>query len=561
MNEEHARLRGVLAQAFNNKILCMRGFARIKYLAMTSRVDSRYQRNIDEGHEDGLQEFLHRGHYCFFPELILGVSLEGIGSKDPHGDMRTLAASVEDGTGFQLRAFGDKGIMMSSFVQGHTSADAFDDGYVALSITGLPTQRDNRCLFRIDGNHRLNVVEKMLEGHEGDPLGFEMQVPYCLVIFETEKQCLEQSAVYFHNINFHHLPVPEDHLLRLVVDNRDLFGDEALREDPSLGKKYFLARKFESGYSKLTARILGVFPDLEKYWSGFLVRSFGLLLERPADVYESCNAGRTGEAIQNRRRIKKLLVDGVAEDALIKNFAEYLDEVFQCVIEGRGSAMLSNLNAETFAAVAYERHRSREDMAGFLSWYSSNRFGQLKGEVIDSAEDYRRHISAAELVEMYENFAQQKGHEIFVSMAFGKDETENHYMVIERVVREINKEIKPPIPLIVHRVDYMDLGYSYEINHKISETIMGCGLLIANLTYVNPNVYHEVGLAMGGAIAQNRNPGENMILILDTSVEKEKCDVGFNLWSYRQIRFTQSEILGQRIKNEILIHFGLKLPV
>lgn len=558
MNEEQTRLRGVLSRAFNNKVLCMRGFARIKYLATTSCVDSRYQRNIDENHEDGLQEFLRRGHYCFFPELIFGISLEGIGSKDPHGDMQTLVASVEAGTGFQLRAFGDKGIMMSSFVQGRTSADAFDDGYVALSISGLPTQRENRCLFRIDGNHRLNVVEKMLEVCKGDSAGADMQVPYCLVIFETEKQCLEQSAVYFHNINFHHLPVPEDHLLRLVVENLDLFRDEVLKEDPSLGKQYFLARKFELDYPKLAVRVTGTFPDLEKYWSGFLVRIFGLLLERPAEVYEADNADQVSGAIPKRSKKTKLLVDGVAEDDLVKNFAVCLEDAIQSIIEGRSSAILPSLNAETLAAVVYERHRSREDMEGFLSWYSSNRFGELKGEVIDAAEDYRRHISASTQVEMYENFARQKGNEIFVSMAFGKEETENHYMVIERVVREINKEIKPPIPLVVHRVDYMDLGYSYEINHKISETIMGCGLLIANLTYVNPNVYHEVGLAMGGAIAQNRNPGENMLLILDTSVEKEKCDVGFNLWSYRQIRFSQSEILGQRIKNEILIHFGFK---
>lgn len=557
MNEEQTRLRGVLAKAFNNKILCMRGFARIKYLAMTSRVDESYQRALDQEHMHGLQEFLNKGHYRFFPELIFGLSLESIGCKDPQKDMEALLSSVETGKGFQVRAFGDQGVMMSSFAQGHVVSDAFDDGYVALSIMGLPTDPEKRCLFRIDGNHRLNVVEKMLKGADNLD-AVDMQVPYCLVIFESQSKCQEHSAVFFHNINFHHLPVPEDHLLKLVIERDDMFRDEALKEDPSLGEKYYLARRFDSIRVEFKKRMLALMPSLATYWYDFLVGSFDLLRKRPVTIHDCSKDVWEGDVLKRRGETRKNLLDGVGDEIVIKEFANHLNDVLVCILnKGQGKAYV-DINAGALIAMVYERHRSQEAMEGFWSWYSSNRLEELKGEILDHAEIYRRHISATELVEMYENFAQQKGHEIFVSMAFGKDETENHYMVIERVVREINNEIKPTVPLVVRRVDCMDRGWAYEINHVIGESIMGCGLLIANLTYVNPNVYHEVGLAMGGALARNRDPGSNMLLILDTSVEKEKCDVGFNLWSFRQIRFTQSEILGQKLKNEILVHFGFK---
>ncbi|MCX7355746.1 MAG: hypothetical protein NTY59_13125 [Alphaproteobacteria bacterium] len=69
-----------------------------------------------------------------------------------------------------------------------------------------------------------------------------------------------------------------------------------------------------------------------------------------------------------------------------------------------------------------------------------------------------------------------------------------------------------------------------------------CGLLIGNLTYCNPNVYHEIGFVMGKARAEGKDV-PNMLLFLDESVtdEKEKF-VGFNLRGIKQLRFTQPEI-------------------
>jgi hypothetical protein len=68
-----------------------------------------------------------------------------------------------------------------------------------------------------------------------------------------------------------------------------------------------------------------------------------------------------------------------------------------------------------------------------------------------------------------------------------------------------------------------------------------CGLLIGNLTYCNPNVYHEIGFLMGKAKAEGADFA-NMLLFLDESVANAKDkSVGFNLHSLNQIRFTAPE--------------------
>jgi hypothetical protein len=80
------------------------------------------------------------------------------------------------------------------------------------------------------------------------------------------------------------------------------------------------------------------------------------------------------------------------------------------------------------------------------------------------------------------------------------------------------------------------------ISDKIIEMMSDCGLLIGNLTYCNPNVYHEIGFVMGKAKAEGKAVA-NMLLFLDESVVAEKDKrVGFNLTGIKQLRFTKVEV-------------------
>ena len=119
---------------------------------------------------------------------------------------------------------------------------------------------------------------------------------------------------------------------------------------------------------------------------------------------------------------------------------------------------------------------------------------------------------------------------------------DDHYAIIQRVAKEISdyNGLKPALK--VERVDWFQDGTSYEINDKFIEMMSDCGLLIGNLTYCNPNVYHEIGFIMGKAKAEGMD-NTNMLLFLDESVGDEKDKrVGFNLVGIKQLRFTQPEL-------------------
>lgn len=63
----------------------------------------------------------------------------------------------------------------------------------------------------------------------------------------------------------------------------------------------------------------------------------------------------------------------------------------------------------------------------------------------------------------------------------------------------------------MERVDWFNDGTSYEISDKIIEMISDCGLLIGNLTFCNPKVYHEVGFVMGKAKAGGKEVADMLL--------------------------------------------------
>jgi len=143
-------------------------------------------------------------------------------------------------------------------------------------------------------------------------------------------------------------------------------------------------------------------------------------------------------------------------------------------------------------------------------------------------------------------------------MPFGKDETENHYQIIESVCKEITDahHLKPALK--VERVDWFEDGTSYEITDKIIEMMSDCGLLIGNLTFCNPNVYHEIGFVMGKAKAEGKETAE-MLVFLDNSVAEAKDKfVGFNITGIKQLRFTQSEEFREGLRKNIKLFFRLE---
>lgn len=547
------KIRGVLARAFDS-VICLRGFADISDLARISCVDSGYQRDLENTHAEEIKSFLRGGRFSFFPEIILGTSVEDLGGTDDV--FEKIKLSAKDGVGFSQIDVGNLGVCISTYVKSgrkmKKSADNFteesqsrlEDDYVTMTITNLPTQEDERCLYRIDGNHRLTAVEQMMKERDVKVKDFK-SVPFCIVIFNKKDTRKQHGAVYFHNINFKQLKVPEEHLLKLVVeDNGGLWTDDVLKDDPSLGPEYYLTRRFVAEKKSLFYRLSLAFPKMRETAYGMVYHCFKFLMSHVCDlVYESDTIVEDGKIKTKGERTKRPIIVWPSNvNKIIAEFSDNLEDVVKTACIQSESAL--NLDRDVFIAMMYYRYLDKSQLSNFAQWVASNRitFSQAT-------------IEYESLISMYEAYKIRQEKTIFVSMEFGKDETENHFKVIKRVVSEINKENGISPGLEVKRVDRVVDGTAYEINHKISDEIEKCGLLIADLTYVNPNVYHEIGLVMGRDIAEGRHPGANLIMILDESVSDDKKIVKFNLHSYKQLRFKQSEDLATKLKEEISEHF------
>ncbi|GAB1233274.1 hypothetical protein UT5_13900 [Ferrigenium sp. UT5] len=98
----------------------------------------------------------------------------------------------------------------------------------------------------------------------------------------------------------------------------------------------------------------------------------------------------------------------------------------------------------------------------------------------------------------------------------------------------------------------------YTIDDEILKVIEGSGLLIADLTFGNRNVYHEIGYLMG----INRGKGleqDNFILIADKKARGEELekDVGFNLKSWQQLRFESTRQLKDGLTESLKRYYKL----
>ncbi len=225
------KLKGILDFSLGN-FLCLRGLAPMGELSSNSKADKSYQRDPIPGHEEGVRLFLESGEYTFFPEMILGLSLEEYGLSEEQ--VQGLIKSLRDGVGFPRSNFGELGI--SVYVNKTKGEDPRTPRlHMTATIDGLGVIITEPKISRIDGNHRLEAVVNSTQ------LVQAYKAPFCLVLFKNNQDRDKFSRVFFHNINFKAHPLTMEQNLTLILDDTELFPDELLQDDPSFGWPYYHA--------------------------------------------------------------------------------------------------------------------------------------------------------------------------------------------------------------------------------------------------------------------------------------------------------------------------------
>lgn len=364
-------------------------------------------------------------------------------------------------------------------------------------------------LSRIDGNHRLSAFKQT------DVIASYI-APFCILFLFDDNAGQKLESIFFYNINFKHLPLKHEHSLKILINPELNFSDEELK---SMGWEYYTTRV-------LCKRIEeeGAFQHIN-------------LLSADSDCFRS-----TIYTICSFLISKKLLHKQNADFEKITKALNVISAIYEKFGDNnKGSIGL-------LCALVYFELKDKKISSSFHRWIFANHIYKIEK------------IDASDLVTLFERIMLAKSRQIFVSMQFD-EETKPHYAAIKEAVQAINDKYKLEITLKQIRIDEQNKGYSFVINDEILNLINESGLLIADLTPRNPNVYHELGFLMGLNQARTLQQ-ENFILIMKNQPDGETdAKVGFNVRGYQQIRFSRDLELKNKLIESLEIYYGIKAPI
>ena len=512
--------RGILDTAFDN-FLCLRGFARIGDLAESSVSDESYQRPLIETNKDDLKNYLEKGESKFFPEVILSTYFDTATNAETAREFLVHQASKPQALKIDSNKFKFK---LSSRYYAAEGADIRTRDKLIDAAMTIDVQATK--FSRIDGNHRLSVS---LNASTRD-----LKVPFCLVLFPDKEKAEQFSRQLFHTINFKMRPLAQEQNLKLILDesahNLKLFPSEVL-SNPPFGLAYEKAR------AALKAIQFDALPALREV----------LIDENNATREEHYRTLALALA-------KKVEINISSPQKWERSFAEALTRTHAIYQNHAGLRASKNKGLlEALITLSWTvDEKSNTKRSRFVDWVTRNRLYEL-GEV-----------QAQGLVSVFEKLEAAKSKQIFVAMPF-RPETEATWDAIRDAVHDFKKnsglEIKDPI-----RIDKHDHSRSYKITDEIFKLIDESGLLIADLTYGNPNVYHEIGFSLGLKHSRLEDFKTNMLLIWheerklakdEDGPARERNDVRFDLKDWSHIRFKDTNALRNQLPQALAESFKL----
>lgn len=488
------RLTGVIDYTMDN-FLCVRGFASMLELSEISKADENIQRDLIESHRGKMEAFLSDGKFIFFPEVILGANMYGSeADKEKINILReTIRAEIKP---IRTTINNIKYIVKRNAVKKENNDLAYDVTQTIIMEFDKSALVGKEFL-RIDGNHRLSAVNERSSYAE-------KRIPFCLLLFrdtaETDKFC----RALFYNINTKQIPLRMEESLKVIIESEQAFDDDTLINDQSFGENYFLTRQIVKSMDLSDYPFLKMFISENKFT--YFVEVLELLLEHDL--------------------IKK-------DEEGVHSVVTALQEIDDAL---RTAALIdAPNNLAIIGAFSYYKLMESRKADEFLKWVKKNSLTQVSD------------LHICDVINIYDKIYNNLPKRVFMSMWFNK-KTEDTYNqlkdVKDIVLRDYNVEIE------IIRVDEHKDGYSDIISKRIIKGIDSCDLLIADLSYGNKNVYHEIGYAQG--------KGKKVLLIYQNRDGASAADeIGSNLSMHDQLRFTTYKELRKGLLEKIKNRFSL----
>lgn len=488
------RLTGIIDYTMDN-FLCIRGFASMIDLAEISEADETIQRDLIEEHRGEMEAYLSDGKFTFFPEVILCANMKG--SEQDIEKIDILRSEIRAEHGIKKTDInGIKYSIKRNAVKKENNGLFYDVTQTVIMDFDKSTIEKQKIL-RIDGNHRLSAV------HQSSSYATK-RIPYCLLLFRNTEETDKFCRALFYNINTKQIPLKMEQNLKVIIESEITFDDDTLRNDPSFGFNYYLTRQIIKSFD------LSDFPFLKLFISGneftYFVEVFKLLLENQLiEENEECIV-----------QIKATLQD------------------INSALQAATIAGVPN-NLAVIGAFSYYKLSNPQKAQNFMSWVKKN-------NLTDISE-----LHICDVLNIYDKIYENCSKKVFMSMWFN-EKTSDTYQAVKDVKEILCKDHN--VELEVIKVDEHNDGYSDSISKRITDGIDSCSLLIADLSYGNKNVHHEIGYAQGK---------DKKVLMLYHSRDgaDPSAEIGSNLSMHDQLRFRTYGDLRERLLKKIIEYFEI----
>lgn len=513
-------LQGVLDNSLGN-FTCLRGYAPLGELFEISAPDPSYQRDLITKQQHRMEKFLDDGEYLFFPEVILGASLGNESNISIVSDFN-LSLNYDKGVKFEFPQFK----INYSVTKRKSSSDSRTSilyRRASLDINEkLLNSKNFKKFHRIDGNHRLSILNDDLDPPltKGKLQRYSnLNVPFCLVLFNDDLGLRKFSGALFHNLNYKQIALTMEQSLKQILEDNILFPDNIL--DEKFGPEYLLARKILNTWD------LSMIPNISSVICSTI----------PAKVNKRTFLLKT---FQHLKKHDYLINDENDLEHDIANFKAKLS-IINSIYEHPKLGSQSNYGL--LSAFFHYAYQSSAILRIFNNWVLENHIYQTQD------------IEAQELIKIFNCVLEAKKRTVFVSMQNG-DASEENYTAIADGINELNVQFNLDIQVRPLRIDRLNKGHSFNINQQLLDLIEHSGLLIADLTFGNKNVYHELGYLMGLNKGKDTEH-KNFILLHNKSLSEPDEDISFNIQDMQQIRATNTNEIRNKIKEHVSRYYSL----
>ena len=425
-------LNGIVEDTFGGRML-FRGFATLNSIAIISEA-KQYQRPVDNTRIDEIINFMKDGKYKFFPEIILSLQFEGsaiLSNIRNRPDQKTV--NLSDGIKIKKYKF--------SF-----QTKIGDNPYTKIMSITFPSNK--KILGRIDGNHRLSAVDKVL-GLEEKTIDItslkqtvgNMIVPFSILLQQNDDEAKKYETAYFHLINAKTKPLTSEQNLKTILDAK-YFNDSEIQE--ILGNKSTILKAIID--KNLHPHCTGI-----KHITDDNFRTVGLKL------VELLNFNNTEEDV---RKILEAL--------------KTIDRLYSDTEQLKNDSKIGLLVA-------------------FLYYAITNKFSHFKEWVLNNHIFNVPEIEAKTIIDIFEQISTSRKFKLFVAMPYWSHSEINEY---NKLYKEICSDISRKAKIELELIPIMRFrGKSQRIDRRLLDKIDECSVFIADITGNNINVIFEVGYA------------------------------------------------------------------